>query len=158
MPEHYPTNPNSQTACQECCGSWQNDLTCRNCFQQLLYWENENPALGSVHHLMVLSYHLQHPSLYSPEGLQYSLQQLIEFLEAGISPKQALKKNRTTLDSGIRQWTFKPKPGSVGGYIYPTAWHMTIQDVVNAGTKYYVGNIQRWAHSILADLRSAGNL
>jgi hypothetical protein len=29
---------------------------------------------------------------------------------------------------------------------------------VNAGAKYYVGSIQRWAHSILADLRSAGNL
>jgi hypothetical protein len=82
MPEHYPTNPNSQTTCQECGGSWHNDFTCRNCFHQLLYWENENPALGTVHHLMVLSYHLQHPSLYSPEGLQYSLQQLIDFLKA----------------------------------------------------------------------------
>jgi hypothetical protein len=31
--------------------------TCQDNFYQMLYWEAENPALGIVHHLMVLSSH-----------------------------------------------------------------------------------------------------
>jgi hypothetical protein len=124
----------------------------------MLYWENENPELGTIHLLMVLSYHLQHPSLYSPTDLQFSLQQLIDFLEGGLSLRQALKNNRAILDSGSRKWIFTPKLGSMGVYKYPTTWHMTVQDVVDAGANHYVDSIQTWACSILADLRSTVNL
>jgi hypothetical protein len=158
MTEPHDAYPNSQAACQECGSTWQNGFTCQDCFHQMIYWENENPELGTVHHLMVPSYHLQHPSLYSPAGLQYSLQQLINFLERGLSTRQVLKHHRAAVDSGFRKWTFKPKPGSVGAYRYPILWRMTVQDVVNAGANHYVDSIQTWACSILTDLRSAGNL
>jgi hypothetical protein len=151
------TYHNSQAACPECESPWQNGLTCQNCFHQLLFWENENPELGSVHHLMVLSYHLQHPSLYSPAGLKHSLQQLVDFIEAGLTPRQVLKYNRTVIDSGFRKWTYKPKPGSVGVYRHPISWQMTVQDVVKEGANRYRESVQRWARSIIVDIRSTGN-
>jgi hypothetical protein len=85
--------------CPECGAPWQVGLTCADCFHQMLYWENENPLLGAVHHLMVLAYHLQHPSLYSPEGLAYSLQLLADFLKHDLTPEQARKQNRFVVSS-----------------------------------------------------------
>jgi hypothetical protein len=56
--------------CPECGAVRHGDTTCQDGFHQMLFWENEDPANGAVHHLMVVSYHIQHPSLYSPEGLE----------------------------------------------------------------------------------------
>ena len=63
----------SSTLCSECGETLADGRTCADDFHQLLFWENERPELGEVHHLLVLCYHLQHPSLYSAEGLALSL-------------------------------------------------------------------------------------
>jgi Family of unknown function (DUF5946) len=60
----------------------------------MLFWENENPGYGQVHHLMVLSYHLQHPSLYSPEGLSAAIHLLTDFWERGVPTEEVRKRNR----------------------------------------------------------------
>lgn len=55
--------------CPECGTAWSPGDTGRDCFHLLGVWEGENPAvILQAHHLMVLCYHLQHPSLYSPRG------------------------------------------------------------------------------------------
>ncbi len=46
---------------------------------------------------MVLGYHLQHPSLYAPDGLEYSLQLLVGFVERGVSPQQVRERSRAPL-------------------------------------------------------------
>ncbi len=122
----------------------------------MLYWENEDPARGVVHHLMVLSYHLQHPSLYSPEGLEYGLQLLEDFLEGGVSPQQARRRNRRAVASDQRQWTIRSRPGRPGVYQSPVHWSMRALDVVEAGAEQYVPSVQQWARAILSDLRAAG--
>ena len=65
----------------------------------MLYWENENAERGVVHHLAVLSYHLQHPSLYSPAGLEYSLQLLVDFVEGRIPPQQVREQRGSEVGS-----------------------------------------------------------
>ena len=71
--------------CPECGASWTNGQTCDDYFHQMLFWEVENPGDGAeVHHLMVLCYHLQHPSLYSPAGLSEARRLLAEFVERGL--------------------------------------------------------------------------
>jgi hypothetical protein len=65
----------------------------------MLFWEAENPNYGVVHHLMVLCYHLQHPSLYSPEGLRQAITLLSDFLERGLTPEQVRKRSRNTVNS-----------------------------------------------------------
>ena len=148
-------NPN---ACPECGATWQAGLTCQDCFNQMLYWENEVPRRGAIHHLAVLAYHLQHPSLYSPEGLKYGLQLLEEFVERGTTPGQIRKKNRSAVDSGQREWKIRPRPGDEARYPHPVAWHMTALDVVNAGADRYIDSVREWARSILDDLRSSENI
>src|SRR5688500_17798962 len=92
------------TTCPEC-GALQDEQTCEQRFHSAtggLYWESEDPALGVVHHLMVLCYHLQHPSLYSPEGLRFGRQLLADFVEGGVSPQEVRGRERDRLDSGKR--------------------------------------------------------
>ena len=147
-----------QQACPECEAVWQMGVTCLDHFHQMLFWENEDPQRGAVHHLMVLGYHLQHPSLYAPDGLEYSLQLLADFVEHGVSPQQVRKQRRSAVDSGKRKWKIRARTGLHGAYRRPVRWSMTAQDVVNAGAEHYIESVQQWVRAILADLRLSGNL
>ena len=63
------------------------ERSCVDDFNELLAWEADNPAYAQeVHHLTVLCYHLQRPSLYSPEGLAGAKGLLVDFVEGGLSP------------------------------------------------------------------------
>ncbi len=144
--------------CPECGAAWRDGLTCEAAFHQMLFWENEEPSRGAVHHLAVLAYHLQHPSLYSPEGLQYGIQLLVEFVDRGVAPEQVRKNNRASVDSSRREWKIRPKPGEEAHYPHPITWRMTAVDVVKTGADHYVDSVRAWAQSVLNDLRSSGNL
>lgn len=134
-------------------------MTCQDHFHQFGYWELADlENLGSVHHLMVLSYHLQHPSLYSPDGLAFAQGRLIDFLDNGFTPQQMRRDIRDTVDSGKRRFKIKGTPDSHGSYAYPVASTMRAADVVAGGTEHYVANVEAWARSILASLRASGNL
>src|SRR5215210_7893546 len=97
-------------ACPECGAAWEGGKTCQDDFHQMLYWESEDPSLWEVHHLMVLCYHLQHPSLYSPAGLNWAKDTLVEFVEQSASTEEVRRHNRTNLDSGNRKWKIKGTP------------------------------------------------
>ncbi len=149
---------NNKSRCPECGATWGDGLTCEAAFYQMLFWENEEPSRGEVHHLAVLAYHLQHPSLYSPEGLIYGIRLLEDFVGGRVSTEQVRKNNRTKVDSGQRQWKIRAKPGNEANYSHPVAWHITAVDVVKAGADRYVDSVRAWAQSILDDMRSCGNL
>ena len=68
-------------------------ITCRNHFEQMLAWEFEYPEVNSVHHLMVLCYHFQYPSLYSPDGLGGFIHNLAEFLDGGFGPEEVRQRD-----------------------------------------------------------------
>ena len=123
----------------------------------MLFWEAENESLGEVHHLMVLCYHLQHPSLYSPEGLNEARRLLVEFLEQGATPDEVRKRNRAGMDSSKRGWKIKGTAISHGSYDHPIQWKMTAADVVAGGATHYCDNVRRWAQSILQMLKTTGN-
>jgi hypothetical protein len=107
---------------------------------------------------MVLGYHLQHPSLYAPESLTYSLQLLVDFVERGISPQLAREQRGATVDSSQRKWKIRARPGLHGCYRQPVRWSMTAQDVVKSGADHYIESMQQWVRTILADLHLSGNL
>jgi hypothetical protein len=144
--------------CPECGALWPDRQTCQEHFHQMLFWEADHPDFGrEVHHLMVLSYHLQHPSLYSPEGLIESRRLLTEFVERGASPAQILKRNRGRLNSNTRKWKIKGTPASRGSYARPVQWSMTAVDVTAGGLDHYCDNVRAWARSILEALKASGN-
>lgn len=144
--------------CPECGAAWTDGQTCQDDFHQMLYWENEDPANGEVHHLMVLAYHLQHPSLYTPDGLKAAQGLLVDFLEKGLTTEEVRKRNRDVVDSGKRDWKIKATATSQGAYDHPVTWTMTASDVVVAGIARYRESVRAWAHSIYEALKESGNL
>ena len=144
--------------CPECGAAWHDGKTCQADFHQMLAWEAENPGLGEVHHLMVLCYHLQHPTLYSPAGLAEARQLLVEFVEHGRTPANIRRRNRTRLDSSRRDWNIKGIPGAHGSYDPPIEWTMTAADVIVGGPDSYCDNVRAWAQSLQAALRNTKEL
>jgi hypothetical protein len=140
--------------CPECGAKWTGGTRCVDHFYQLLAWEWENPALLEVHHLMVLSYHLQHPSLYSPEGLKGASLLLADFVERGVTAGEARQRNRGALDSGRRSYKIKGTPDSQGAYPHPVQWTMTAPDVTGGGVSAYCENVRSWARSVVESLRT----
>lgn len=135
--------------CPECGAVWATGENCETDFHQMLFWEAENPAYGAeVHHLMVLCYHLQHPSLYSLEGLNEGQRLLVDFVERGLSPTEVRKRNRARVDSSQRDWKIKGTPASHASYDPPIKWTMTAADVVADGVDHYCENVHAWAISI----------
>lgn len=141
--------------CPDCGGLWADGSTCRDYFHQMLFWENEDPARGEVHHLMVLCYHLQHPGLYSAEGLAVARGLLGDFVEGGISPQEARHRHRGRVDSGKRDWSISARPGNQGKYERPILWAMTAADVVAAGPARYCESVQAWAASVHRSITGA---
>jgi len=149
----------AQQRCPECGTVWTNGVTCQDHFYQMGYWELENPtALYEVHHLMVLSYHLQHPSLYSPAGLSNAKGLLDEFLTTGITPSAMRQKIRGDVDSGIRKFKITATADSFGTYEHPVQWTMTAANVIAGGMANYCDNVRAWAQSIFDSLKASGNL
>jgi hypothetical protein len=145
-----------EPSCPECGAALADGRTCADDFHQLLFWENERPELGQVHHLLVLCYHLQHPSLYSAEGLAHARRLLAEFVEGGLSPAVARRRQRAAVDSGGRGWSVTARPGNHGRYEHQPAWTMRAADVVAGGMDNYVANVRAWAGQVHRTLVEGG--
>lgn len=143
--------------CPDCGATWPEGQDCTGAFHQLLGWEFERQLLD-VHHLLVLCYHLQHPGLYSPAGLETAKQLLVDFLEKGMTPQAVRRTMRSTVDSGRRDFKIKATPTARGSYARPVVWTMTAYDMAQGGVESYYTNVQAWAESILAALAASGNL
>ncbi len=146
-----------ETNCPECRAAWHDGLTCTDHFHQMLFWESEFPALGEVHHFMVLCYHLQHPSLYSAEMMPQAMKMLEEFV-SGMPPAEMRRRMRDDVDSGKRKTPITARPDSHGAYAHPVTWTMTAADVVSRGADAYVDTTRQWASSIYNSLVASGNL
>lgn len=145
------------TRCPECGAAWTDEQDCTTYFHLMLHWEWERQLLD-VHHLLVLCYHLQHPSLYSPQALNGAKTMLVQFVEAGISPQAWRKKTGQQVDSGRRDYAIRGSAESHGSYQHPIQWTMTAADVIQAGIDHYYASVRRWAAATLESLRTSGNL
>jgi hypothetical protein len=134
--------------CPDCGAAQAGGVTCQDDFYQMLYWEAEEPARGEVHHLMVLCYHLQHPGLYSPEGLSHALGLLEDFVVHGIAPAEVRRRNRDMVASDQRTWKITARPDAHGAYERPIVWTMTAADVIAGGAAAYCDNVRLWARSV----------
>ena len=145
------------TVCPECGAPLPDGRICADDFHQLLFWENERPELGAVHHLMVLCYHLQHPSLYSAEGLAHARRLLAEFVAGDLSPEEARRRQRAAVDSGGREWSITARAGNHGRYKHQPAWTMRAADVVAGGMDNYVANVRAWAGQVHQTVMGIGS-
>lgn len=146
------------SVCPECGAAWHDEKTCQDHFHQMLAWEWEHPAYWEVHHLMVLCYHLQHPSLYTPEGLNGGIQLVADFVERGVTPQETRRQHRAAVDSGARTWKMKGTPASHGAYDPPVQWTITAANVTAGGADNYCDNVRAWARSVYEALKSSGKI
>ncbi len=142
--------------CPECGTEWRDEKTCQDHFHQMLAWEWEYPGYWEVHHLMVLCYHLQHPSLYSPEGLSYGIQLLKTFVKDGTAPQEVRQRNSATVSSHERTWKITGTPAAHGAYDPPIQWTFTAAKVIANGADSYCESVQAWARSMYGTLQTAG--
>jgi hypothetical protein len=143
--------------CAECGADWSDGQTCTGHFHRMGFWELDH-QLYDVHHLMVLCYHLQHPSLYAPDGLAGAKKLLVAFVEEGVTPQAMRQRIRKAVDSGVRGYKIKGTPDSCGAYAQPPEWEMVAADVVRAGISSYYASVRKWAELTLKALRESGNL
>jgi hypothetical protein len=144
--------------CPDCGACWPEGATCQDRFHQMLAWEFENPPLGEVHHLMVLSYYLQHAGLYSPAGLAGAKGVLVDFLVSGVTPERVRQRDRAAVDSETRKYKITGTPAAQGAYSRPIQWPMTAAEVIGGGVESYRENVRAWARSILGALEASSNL
>ena len=116
------------------------------------------PDKNEVHHLMVLCYHLQHPSLYSAETLPGAVDLLVDFLIRGLTPSQVRKRARGRLSSSKRKYKIVASPGSHGAYIHPVAWTQRARDVVKNSPDRYNDSVRAWARATYEALKASNNL
>ena len=143
--------------CRECGSTLSEQNTCIDYFHMMGFWELDH-QLYDLHHLMVLSYYLQHPRTLSQEWLISAKQQLVDFLEHDVSPQTMRQRIASSVDSGKRAYHIRATPESFGQYEFPIEWTMTAKDVVSAGIDRYYTSVRQWASSILDSLRQSNNL
>jgi hypothetical protein len=145
-----------QTICPACGAVHNDETTCQDDFYQMLYWEHELMAEGveliDVHFLMVASYHMQHPHLYSSEALAGIRQNVAKYLAGELTVDQIREETRESARSDKRKTTVTARAGNHGGYATPVEWTMRAVDVVAAGKEQYPTSVRTWAKSIIAAL------
>lgn len=152
-------SPTEIQKCLECGAPLKNVKLCRDYLNEMIKWDFEDfTGVGKVHHLTVLSYNLQHPSLYSPKGLIDATGSLKGFLANSESFKEHDARNRKMLASDVRDWRITGSPESHGRYVIEPQWKMRASDVVEGGLPDYVENVKEWATSVKEALMESGNL
>ncbi len=136
--------------CPECGAPLENVSSCRDYLDQMIAWDFQDFAgVGQIHHLTVLAYGLQHPSMYSRKGLEDAKASLKAFLTDPAGFAEHDRQNRQRLGSDVRDWKITGTPEDHGEYIPVPAWKMTAAEVVREGLPFYVENVKKWAESVL---------
>jgi hypothetical protein len=132
--------------CPECGAT---DVLCKSRFDEFLVLEFTNADYGSVHHLTVTAYMLQHSSKLTREGWLHMRGLLREFLVENKPPKFVRKQSRDLVDSGKRKFKITSKDGLPA--IQKSTWTKTILDVSTENAEVYCQDVSAWARAVLEE-------
>ena len=135
--------------CPECGAS---EIACKARFHECLAKEFEDSAYGTVHHLTVAAYMLQHSSKLTREGWLHERNLLKEFLVESKTPAFIRKQNKDLVDSGKRAFKIKSADGKP--VIRKTTWTKTILDIRMGNAKDYCEDVTAWTRSALEEVES----
>lgn len=145
--------------CAECGAELEPGKTCRDYLNEMIKWDFEDfLGVGQIHHLTVLCYNLQHPSVYSKIGLEEAKKDLEIFLANPEKFTEHDKVHRENLSSDVRDWKIIGTADDHGKYLAAPEWSMRADDIVKAGLDNYVENVKNWGESVSDSLRESGNL
>ena len=135
--------------CPLCGAEFPSGEQCRDRFDLCLALEFENPAaFGSVHHLTVVCYMLQH-NAYSRDAWLEGRKMLAQFVREEATPAEMRKQGRSKLNSQRRT-------GSVTRCeklpnFEAITWSCTIADIRRDDPQTYCADVNLWARSVLRD-------
>jgi hypothetical protein len=135
--------------CPECGAS---KVLCKTRFDEFLVLEFTDAGYGSVHHLTVAAYMLQHSSKLTREGWLHERELLREFLVQNKPPAYIRKQNKDLVDSAKRTFKIKSRDGKP--VINKTSWAQTILDVRMENAEVYCEDVNAWARSVLEDVKN----
>lgn len=145
--------------CLECGAHLPEGKSCKEYFEQMITWDFEDfTGAGTVHHLTVLCYSLQHPTVYSKRGLEDAKEFLDEFVSKQATFEEHGKRNSERLSSSVRDWKISGTPEDQGTYDHVPVWTIRTPDVAMAGKEGYEERVQAWAVSVYEALQQAGEL
>ncbi|MES2622953.1 MAG: DUF5946 family protein [Patescibacteria group bacterium] len=149
---------NNQT-CPECGALLNTFPECRDYLNEMIKWDFEDfTGVGQIHHLTVLSYNLQHPSVYSQKGLENAKRSLVEFILHPMAYEKHGVIDLKNLASDVRDWKITGTAENHGAYTTKPVWNMTAADVVNGGLENYVENVKKWSAEVLGILKELGEI
>jgi hypothetical protein len=134
------------SSCPECGAV---DTLCQSRFDEFLILEFTDAGYGTVHHLTVAAYMVQHSSKMTSAGWLFERNLLREFLVENKPPAYIRKQNKDIVDSGKRKFKIKSKTGVP--VINKTTWKKTILDVRAENPDVYCEDITAWARSVLEE-------
>ena len=140
--------PAMPATCPQCDAQLRPSEACQDRFNEGQLKEIEEPARYAVHHLSVPSYMLQH-NVYSREGWLNARELLRQFIEEGLPPAEARRRNRIRVDSRHRSWSITRGQKLPG--VERIRWTFTVADVRLDTPEHYCLDVRRWAESVLAD-------
>jgi hypothetical protein len=120
---------------------------CKSRFDEFLVLEFTDADYGTVHHLTVAAYMLQHSSKLIREGWIYERELLREFLVENIPPSFIRKQNKDLVDSGRRKFKITSRDGLP--VIHKSTWTKTILYVRTENAEVYCADVTAWARSVL---------
>lgn len=127
-------------------------LDCQIYFDEFLVLEFTDAGYGSVHHLTVAAYMLQHSSKLTREGWLHERELLREFLVENKPPAFIRKQNKDLVDSGKRTFKIKSRDGKP--VINKSTWTKTILDVRTENAEVYCADVTAWAWAVLEDVQT----
>jgi hypothetical protein len=132
--------------CPECGAP---DNLCQTRFDEFLVLEFTDAGYGTVHHLTVAAFMVQHSSKMTREGWLFERDLLRKFLVENKAPEYIRKQNKDIVDSGKRKFKIKSKTGLP--VINKSTWRKTILDVRAENVEEYREDINAWARSVLEE-------
>jgi hypothetical protein len=139
------------TVCPECGALLPANTSCHDIFGQLLALEYQYPqSFGAVHHLMVMSYNVQHPGAYTDDFWNKTVAMLNDVVEQEISGAQLRKRMQHELAAHQGRMSIKIKGTPERAHQH--AWTMRAVDVVTDDPQVYIERVWQWARSIVATL------
>jgi hypothetical protein len=134
--------------CPECGALPDAGEACDERFHACLVLDFSDPAYGAVHHLVVATYMLQHPSRLTAEGWLATRTLLQAFLQEGRTPAAVRREDRRLLDSGAR--SIKLKNRAAAPVVRARFWPATLADVRRESGEAYCASVTQWATAALA--------
>lgn len=134
--------------CSECGATLTRGRSCRYYFDALLAKEYSNTGYGTVHHVRVPAYMLQHPSRLTRRGWLEMRRLLSSFINQDKSPNEVRKTTQKSVQNNQRDFSFTKGESIELGNIN---WTQTISDIRMEEASTYCEDVLEWASQILKD-------